>query len=139
MTTLTIQDESMVGTVLHTEQIVLPTASEMISVRDLIMTRVTQEVERYNRDANDRIFKGLVQPMELEQLNGEPEFFSRIDDRPKRFVDAEKQCYVALSAFQKNGFIVLINNRQADSLDQMIRVSDETTVGFVKLTPLVGG
>jgi hypothetical protein len=45
----------------------------------------------------------------------------------------------ALEAFDRNGFFVLVGNRQAESLNESFEVKVETEVSFVKLVPLVGG
>jgi len=54
-------------------------------------------------------------------------------------IDAEKQTYVALDAFQKNGFFMLVNDYQVGDLHEEILVDEHTKVSFVRLTPLVGG
>ena len=54
-------------------------------------------------------------------------------------MDAEKQIYIALDAFLKNGYFILIDNFQAHELDQQVDVKPSTQLSFVKLTPLVGG
>ncbi|WP_291787790.1 hypothetical protein [Maribacter sp.] len=46
---------------------------------------------------------------------------------------------VALDAFQKNGYFILIDNKQAEDLEQEVLVSKTTEIAFVKLTQLVGG
>jgi hypothetical protein len=88
------------------------------------------------KDFNERrpeYFQGLVQPTRAEQtLNG-----YRLRERKK--IDAEKQVYIALDAFQKNGYFVLIDDKQADSLEQEVLLTASSTINFVKLTPLVGG
>ncbi len=45
----------------------------------------------------------------------------------------------ALEAFDRNGFFVLVGDKQAGSLDQEFEVKVATEVSFVKLVPLVGG
>ena len=45
----------------------------------------------------------------------------------------------ALDAFARSGFFILINNQQAESLEQEFDVNHETQISFVKLTMLVGG
>ena len=78
-------------------------------------------------------FHGLVQPTESERLlNG-----YRL--RLARLIDAEQQTYRALEAFQNNGFFLLVNDRQVESLDEEIWLGQGATASFVKLTPLVGG
>ncbi len=130
MQTLLINDETAVGKILN--QISLEVASEMITVKELIMLRVNYEVEVYNQKLPD-YFSGLVQPTEAESvLNG-------YKMREKRKIDAEKQCFIALKAFQENGYFILIDNHQAETVDENILVASDTTISFVKLTPLVGG
>ena len=57
----------------------------------------------------------------------------------KDIVDFEKQSYVALDGFMTNQFFVIINDRQAESLDESVNLSAVKEVEFIKLTPLVGG
>jgi hypothetical protein len=128
--TLTIRDETASGRILN--ELIISLKNELLTVKDLIESRVRTEVDAYNRKASD-VFYGLIQPTEAEKmLNG-------FKMKTQKYVDAEKQVYAALSAFQQNGFFVLIDDRQAESLDEEVLVNNSTTVSFVKLTPLVGG
>lgn len=128
--TLTIKDETAGGKTLNELQLYF--ASELTTVKKIIEARVIAEVEAYN-NTMPAYFKGLVQPGDAETtLNG-----FKLKDRKK--VDAEKQCLVALDAFQKNVFFLLIDNIQSESLDQMVVINNNTIVSFIKLTPLVGG
>ena len=103
-----------------------------VTVRDIIDARVRQEVQNYNNKLPE-YFNGLVEPTDAEKtVNG-------FKLRSKKPIDEEKQVYVALDAFQKNGFFVLIDNQQAGSLDQPAQLDKNATISFVKLTPLVGG
>ncbi|MCW5552407.1 MAG: hypothetical protein KIS67_09580 [Verrucomicrobiae bacterium] len=54
-------------------------------------------------------------------------------------VGLEERYCRALDAFARNGFFVLVGDRQAESLDEAFTVTPETEVSFVKLVPLVGG
>lgn len=45
----------------------------------------------------------------------------------------------ALEAFERNGFILLVEDRQVETLEEEIRVRPDTQVTFLKLVPLVGG
>jgi hypothetical protein len=128
--TLRIKDETAGGKLLS--ELDLSFKSELVTVKEIIRARVYAEVELYNNKMPE-YFNGLVQPSDAEvSLNG-------YKLKEKRKVDAEKQFLTALDAFQKNGYFVLIDNIQAESLEQMVVINDETTVSFVKLTPLVGG
>ena len=107
--------------------------TEHITVRELIRSRVYQEVRDHNLKAHQQVFQGLVQPSDAErELNG-----YRL--HKPREIDWKQQFEVALRAFERNGFIVLIDNRQAASLDEEITLKPETSVAFLKLVPLVGG
>ena len=127
---LLIKDETFTGDILN--QIEIDVANELTTVKDIIAGRVTAEVERYNNKSTE-YFTGLVQPSDTEKtLNG-------YKFKKKRLVDAEKQVYIALDHFQNNGYFVLIDNIQAESLDQEVLVDKDTSISFVKLTALVGG
>jgi hypothetical protein len=129
-TALTIHDQGTSGGRIRSFKLQL--ASERVTVRELIERRVTQEVEDYNR-AQPEYFQGLVQPTDAERvLNG-----YRL--RQRRMLDAAEQCSKALEAFERNGFFVLVDDRQLDRLDDEISVRPNTEVSFVKLVPLIGG
>ncbi len=127
MNTLIVTDETATGNILH--KISLDFEKEYISVKELIEARIRQEIKRY---ANDVVSykKGLVLPAGLEK---------RLNKKKAPAIDMEKQLYVALEAFQKNGFFILIDDEQVESLDEMFLVDESTQVSFIKLTPLVGG
>lgn len=103
-----------------------------LTLRQLIRRRVLQEVSTYN-ETRPEVYQGLVQPEESEQvLNGYR--LSRA-----REIDAEAQCRLALNSFERNGFMVLVDDRQVDDLDQKLQVTSGSEVVFLKLVPLVGG
>ena len=131
--TLTIRDETAAGEPVHEFPLEFP--SERITVRELIRERVYQEVTDYNFRSRREggVFRGLVQPTNTERtLNG----FKVPKDRD---IDWEAQFARAIDAFGQNGFFILVDDRQAEALDEAIDISPSTQVSFVKLTPLVGG
>ena len=122
----------MAGQILRTIEIQVE--NEQMTVGELISARVREEVDRYNAKAGD-IYQGLIQPGDAEAtLNG-----YAYKMRSKRFVDPEKQVYVALDAFKKNNFFVLVDNMQVTNLEESILVDARTKVSFIRLMPLVGG
>jgi hypothetical protein len=128
--TLTIYDETLTGE--KTPRLTLDFAVQRITVRDLIRDRVYQEVRDYNQ-SQPEYFRGLVQPTDSEQvLNG-----YKLPQR--RLIDWEKQYEKALQAFQNNGFIILVNDRQVEELEEEIELTDELPISFLRLIPLVGG
>ena len=128
--TLAIRDENFSGKLI--QEILIGFNKTTVSVKDIIEARVRQEVDNYNTKLPD-YFNGLIEPTDAEKtLNG-------FKIRNRKGIDAEKQVYVALDAFQKNGFFVLADDLQCTSLEQQIQLSSDTKISFVKLTPLVGG
>lgn len=127
---LTLKDATFTGDILNKIQISVD--NERTTVKGLISARVEAEVKDYNQKLPE-YFKGLVQPTEAEKtLNG-----FRLKKR--KSIDVEKQILIALDAFLKNGFFILIDDQQAENLEQEVLVSPDTEVHFVKLTQLVGG
>jgi len=132
LTLLKIKDETTVSIGKPENVFTVAVTGETITVRELIRSRIEQEVEEYNRK-QPQAFRLLVQPGGAEKvLNG-----FRL---PKpRLIDPEAQYRKAIEAFEGNGFIVLVNDNQVESLEDRIILSPETTVTFLKLVPLVGG
>ena len=138
MNTLIIKDEAVSGKVLH--EISLQFENEYITVEELIAKRIEMEVERYENDIIKYQKKGLVWPTDIERRLNNKSFDSKsLNNKKLKRIDVEKQIYVALDAFKKNGFFILIDDEQVDELSQKFLVDESTTVSFVKLTPLVGG
>src|SRR5947207_14403546 len=129
-TTSTIHDETTSGQ--KTNTFTLACLTEKMTVRDSIRARIYQEVQDYNQKEPE-YFRGLVEPTNAERvLNG-------YKLKAKRKIDWQEQYQRALEAFARNGFFVLVGDRQAESLDQEFEVKVDTEVSFVKLVPLVGG
>ena len=127
---LTICDETSSGQ--KTNTFTLECLTERMTIRELIRARIYQEVQDYNT-RQPEYFRGLVQPTEAERVaNG-----YRVKQRRK--IDWEDQFAKALDAFGRNGFFILVGDRQAESLDEEFEVKADTEVSFVKLVPLVGG
>jgi len=132
LTELLIRDETTasLGKTEHT--FTVHVSGERISIRELIRQRVYQEVEEFNQ-RQPAVFRMLVQPNEAEQtLNG-------FKFHKPRLVNPETQYEKALEAFVGNGFIVVVDDRQVENLDDEIALHPETSVTFLKLVPLVGG
>lgn len=128
--TLHIKDESTIGKLIN--ELDLTFESSDITVRELIKTRILEEVKKYNTSQKEIIFNSLVQPTMTERImNG--------IQKERKEVSWEEQFSIATKAFENNGYFILINDKQADSLDMMITITPETTVSFIKLIPLIGG
>jgi hypothetical protein len=129
---LNITDEAIFGTVGERRTLTLDFPDKHVSVRALIEARVRREVESYNAEQPD-VFNMLVQPSAAERvLNG-------FKFKEKKRIDWREQYRKAVEAFDRNGFILLVDEIQVESLDQIIEIGPRTTVTFLKLVPLVGG
>jgi len=129
--TLTVFDEELTGKKLNEFTLELP--EERLTVRELIRSRVYQEVKDHNDQANQTEFRGLVQPTDTEQtLNG-----FRL--KKPRQIDWKEQFEIATEAFESNRILILVDDRQAESLDEEIVLGSGTRVSFLRLTLLVGG
>lgn len=132
LTKLLIRDETTasLGKTEHT--FTVHVSGEKINIRELIRQRVVQEVEEYN-NRQPAVFRMLVQPNDTERtLNG-------FKFHKPHLVDPVTQYEKAIEAFEGNGFIVLVDDRQIENLDTEIALHPETSVTFLKLVPLVGG
>ena len=129
-TLVTVFDETTSGE--RTSSLTLEFLTARVTARELIRRRVYEEVQEYNLSTPE-YFRGLIQPTEAEKvLNG-------YKLRERRKIDWQEQYNKALEAFGRNGFFVLVGDRQAESLDEEFEVKVDTEVSFVKLVPLVGG
>ena len=130
MVTLAIVDRAPAGG--QPDTWALEIFEERLALRELIRRRVFQEVAEHNARRSGS-FRGLVQPTEVERtLNG---------DRRRGFrrVEPEEQYLRVLEAFGRNGFVVLVDDRQVEDLDAEVELRSGTEVTFLRLVPLVGG
>jgi hypothetical protein len=126
---LTVRDQT--GT-RATSELTLPDLSERVTLRELIRTRVREEVARVNADPGLE-FRTLVRPTDAEErLNG-----FRL--RRRKPVSWERQAAVAEEGFERNAFFVLVDGRQVEDLDEELALTADSDISFVKLVPLVGG
>jgi hypothetical protein len=110
----------------------LELASERLRARDLIARRVEREVADYNQ-TQPEYFHGLVQPTDAERdLNG-------YRMRARRRLCATTQTELACEAFESGRFLLLVDDRQVERLDDELVIGKGVEVVFVKLVPLVGG
>lgn len=130
--TLTIRDATTTGQPLHSFNLELP--SERITVRELIRSRVYQEVKDHNVRAVQSPYRGLVQPSQDESTLNGPR-----TGGVRRQIDWKRQLDIALEAFKRNQVLVLVDDHQVGDLDEELELRSDTDVAFMKLVPLVGG
>jgi hypothetical protein len=127
---LIIRDEAISGDTMH--EWMLHVLSERLTVRELIRSRVYQEVQDYNQQ-KAQIYRGLVQPEEAEKaLNG-------WKLKKRRRLDWKTQFEKAVQAFEARQILILVGERQAESLDEEFDLGPTTVITFLRLVLLVGG
>jgi hypothetical protein len=130
MPTVVIRDEGSTGALV--DEVRLEVFARRLTLRDLIRTRVRDEVARANL-APGRVFRMLVRPVDAEEaLNG----YRRLLRKP---IDWRTQAEAAEEAFERNGFFVIVGGRQVEDLDEELDLGVDTDIRFVRLVPLVGG
>jgi hypothetical protein len=103
-----------------------------VTAREFIRRRIYEEVLDYNTKELE-VYNGLVEPGDSERtLNG-------VKPKTRRKIDWEAQFEKALESFQQNGFIMLWNDRQVETLDEKLELREGSVATFLKLVPLVGG
>ena len=127
---ITVRDETATGEAVG--GLTLDFLTERITVRELIRSRVYQEVQEYNA-ARSGLFRGLVQPDDAEHTA------DGFRLRKARTINWERQFDLAVKAFRGNGVIILVDGQQVEELDQEIELRSDTHVAFLRLVPLVGG
>ncbi len=131
MPTIQITDETS-GRKAATRTWTLEFLDETITAQEFIRRRIYEEVLDYNTK-NPDVYHGLVQPTDVERA------LNATKPRERRKIDWEAQYAQALEAFNRNGFIMLVNDTQIETLQEPIFLREGTTVTFLKLVPLVGG
>lgn len=127
---LVVRDESSSGALSGTVR--LPDVPATTTLRELIRTRVREEVARFNA-APSIVFEGLVMP---EGARLADRGFAM---REPRWIDWEVQAGEAVEAFGRNRFFVLFDGSQLTDLDEPLRLSADSDVRFVRLVQLIGG
>jgi hypothetical protein len=131
--TVTLCDETTRGDRRPAGTLELPAPT--LTARELIRTRVFTEV-RAHGEGRAEPFRGLVEPAPQERLL-QPDRSAR--PAARRPIDWHEQVRIALEAFERNGFLLLVDGRQVEALDEELRLRHDSEVVFLKLLPLVGG
>lgn len=130
MAVVTVRDESTLGET--TGELLLEFLTERVTAREVIRSRIYQEVTEYNA-RRVGLFRGLVQPRDAEREHGGSA------PRTPRRIDWATQYAAALEAFARNRFLLLVDDAQVTDLDAEIELRHDTRVSFLRLVPLIGG
>lgn len=113
---------------------------DRLQVRDLIRAYVARQVDAHNQNVTE---SHASREVEQERFRTDEErLLNGVRVRPIKaheLREVETECKRALTAFQENGFFLFVDDKQVTELDDEIRINGDTTVSFLRLTPLVGG
>lgn len=140
-TTITIREETAAGKPQGQYEVELLT--ERVTARELIRSRIYQEVKDRNLKASQAVEKPNANGS-LSAENTPQGIRVARDQRPASAkkdapIDWQEQFERALDAFTNRQILVLVDDQQIVDPDEEITVVPETVVTFVRLVPLVGG
>ncbi len=126
---LVIHDETHTGSILN--QIKINLSQTCLTASELIRERVYQEVKAFNNRRSDFFSGLLMQPLRAERVfDG-----YRIPSDYK--LDPEKQYYLAMHAFKKGDFCLLVDEETIADPERSIDLCNHTRVSFLKRRSLV--
>jgi hypothetical protein len=115
-------------------------ASERVTAREIIRSRVTAEVEEFSRP---RRTQGPTRSFIVDVESNSPEAkLNSLDSarsNARKLFDLEHEIDRAVTGFTQRRFIMLLDDRQIDDLDAPVGLRPESEVVFIYLKPLKGG
>lgn len=131
---ITIQEETFVGKILN--KIALEVDKEQMTIAELIRYKVEHSVAKHNATVEaENNQAGTQHAVETVLNKHKPQTYAF----KRELADSEQETYRAWEAFKTNQLIVLIDNSQAESLEQEVLFNQDTVASFLKMTQLVGG
>lgn len=106
----------------------LPVPSWTMTARELIKMRVEESVRLAALEPAVDAFDFTNDPLGARKPKS-----SAAPSNPAPYIAA------ALEAFDKNGFVMLVDDRQVQTLEEKVELKPASEVTFVRLVPLVGG
>ena len=137
---ITIAEEVIGQGIMDTIEVNLP--MDKLTVKDIITAKVEVTVNSINKDPSVVKSNHHFSSDEEKRLN--QQLLEKKDKELKKRIeslklDAEKETYVALEAFQNNMFFIIIDEKQYSDLEEQVVITHKSQVKFIKLTQLQGG
>jgi hypothetical protein len=109
-----------------------------LTLAELIARVVRSEVAAFEKRKRDGRFMRLLSEDQIaaEAMRGRVDPAGRA---PVGRVDEEASVGTALESFEDGRYLVLIDGRQYERLDEQVLLGTESTVTFLRLVPLAGG
>jgi hypothetical protein len=107
--------------------------SETITIGDLIAERVRDEVRKFNKNP-DAYITSLVMPNAIKN----PSIVSKRKHRMPE-IDPERHVRTAIESFNQGEFFLFVDHQQYLDIEDKVSLTQQSTVEFIRLIPLVGG
>lgn len=127
---LPIQDQIDLGKVVSSRVLKFPV--NRVTVKELIETRVSQEIESF-MEQSSQPFLNIIKPGSIEGSLNNSKYKKKVN------FDIKAQQNIAINAFENNGYFILFNDRQLTELEDIVHITPNSKVVFFKLTAIVGG
>lgn len=123
-------------------------ASDTLTARQVIERRIDEEMIEFEAAQKSAALEAMpIVPTFVETiLNGMktygkgrvglPDFHTKAEFD---VMDRQQQLSAALTALESQKLLMLVDNRQVTSPDQSITLTENSTITFIKLVPLVSG
>ena len=134
-TTVTLCRETQSGD--KSDFVLVDFLDEITTPRELIRRWVYEAARERNWQPTGP-FGSRVQPSEIESLLNGYDDHAPVTRQPVK-IDWEQAYAEAITAFTRNRYFVLVDDRQVTNLDEEVMLRMDSQVSFLKLVPLVGG
>lgn len=114
-------------------------AKEPQPVRELISQIVREQVRQFEDRQQQRQFLRVLTEKEITVGLDRGKIESGKSDVPLQPVDIDAAIETALIAFQDGLYLIVIDEKQVQSLDDRFSLKPESHVTFIRLTLLAGG
>jgi hypothetical protein len=128
--TVLVQDCTLQGALL--KSLALPLPAVELTARALIRRYVQQVVDEQNSAPAPSRYSFFAPTADEALLNAHAQ-------AEKPLIDAQRHAQLALRAFESNRFLLLVDDRQIEHLDETFSITPISTIQFLRLVPLIGG
>jgi hypothetical protein len=109
-----------------------------VTLRDLITLVVRDEVAGFRERQVERRFLAVLTENQIADGASRGRVAPGGQELDQR-VDLDEAVGAVLQAFEDGIYYVFVDTRQRTQLDEQVELGDESTVTFLRLTPLAGG
>lgn len=104
-----------------------------LPLREIIAEKVRTEVEKANRNRKEYASTRYLTDEDLSWARG------GAMKAPKLKIDPEQEIQRACEAFMERRYFIYIDGTRRGDLEEIITLTPETKIQFVRIMPLVGG